>query len=641
MNPDVILTALFLTSASGYLLLGARLWQLGDVGHRRVSVSFCLLSVLIVAGTAQFLALNETMLLAGRIAHFIAAAALPFVALVIFRHYIGKALSPAPLALLAIIPLLSIVVALSNPWHGWLWQGGLNATLQGWGPWFLYVHAPYSYLLLSTSLLSLVLHSKAVIPGSRSTVLLLASVVFIVFAALISHDFGVGVAASVMLPAALAILLPAFAWLVFQAQVVEFVPLAYETVFQNMHDPVVVVDERQRVIGLNRGAERLLKVRETDALRVSLRSLFGTEMPEVYDALQTGLPQKMLTSTGRFLHLQTSPLHDRRKGGRTGQVLMFRDVSDVEKAQQDVRSSEKLLRTLIDHSVNGVVRLRWSTESGCRRLHCVFANGAAGRFLQVNPVTMLNRPASEIIQLACSGMSADDARSTVDKFLSDTAQGEVVDFETCVKCRTDGKWLRVIAEPVGDNVAVTFVDVTDRKAKELQMESIAWSDPLTGVLNRRGFERDAAQRLSMSDDLASGALLFVDLNDFKKINDRCGHEVGDLLLTIAADRLRKTLRSCDIIGRPGGDEFVALVPDVTAELADTLAASLSQTLEQPYRIGDARLHCSASIGMALYPQHANTLTGLMRAADQAMYRAKERSRGVTELHRSNLLEKAG
>ena len=207
--------------------------------------------------------------------------------------------------------------------------------------------------------------------------------------------------------------------------------------------------------------------------------------------------------------------------------------------------------------------------------------------------------------------------------------------------RSDCKWLRVIGEPVGDNVAVTFVDVTDRKAKELQMESIAWSDPLTGVLNRRGFERDAAHRLSISDDLASGALLFIDLNDFKAINDRCGHEVGDRLLTIAAGRLRKTLRSCDIIGRPGGDEFVALVPDVTAELAESLAGRLTKTLEQTYSIGEAELLCPASIGLALYPQHANTLTGLMRAADQAMYRAKARSRGVTELRQVGLLEKAG
>ena len=108
------------------------------------------------------------------------------------------------------------------------------------------------------------------------------------------------------------------------------------------------------------------------------------------------------------------------------------------------------------------------------------------------------------------------------------------------------------------------------------MESIAWSDPLTGVLNRRGFERDATQRLSDSPDDATGALLFIDLNEFKEINDRHGHTIGDQLLTIAAERLRKSLRSCDIIGRPGGDEFVALVPDVQPDTAEQARAAADQ-----------------------------------------------------------------
>jgi diguanylate cyclase (GGDEF)-like protein len=112
------------------------------------------------------------------------------------------------------------------------------------------------------------------------------------------------------------------------------------------------------------------------------------------------------------------------------------------------------------------------------------------------------------------------------------------------------------------------------------------------------------------------------------------------LLTIAAKRLRKSLRSCDIIGRPGGDEFVALVPDVTSEVADALAKRLAKSLEKPYLIGDQTLDCAASIGLALYPKNANTLTGLMREADQAMYRAKARCRGVTNLHSDDLLEKA-
>jgi diguanylate cyclase (GGDEF)-like protein len=198
----------------------------------------------------------------------------------------------------------------------------------------------------------------------------------------------------------------------------------------------------------------------------------------------------------------------------------------------------------------------------------------------------------------------------------------------------------MICEPVGDDIAMTFVDITDGKAKERHMESIATSDPLTGVLNRRGFERDAAQRLSDSADDATGALLFIDLNDFKQINDKFGHEIGDQLLTVASERLRKSLRSCDIIGRPGGDEFVALVPDVDSETADKLAGRLTSALEEPYLIGRETLKCAASIGLALYPKNANTLTGLLREADQAMYRAKARCRGVTEIGGNNLLEKA-
>lgn len=112
------------------------------------------------------------------------------------------------------------------------------------------------------------------------------------------------------------------------------------------------------------------------------------------------------------------------------------------------------------------------------------------------------------------------------------------------------------------------------------------------------------------------------------------------MLTTAAKRLRKCLRSCDIIGRPGGDEFVALVPDVTPEVADRLANRLATALEELYLIGDEKLHCAASIGLALYPKNANTLTGLMREADQAMYRAKARCRGVSNVRSADLLEKA-
>ena len=127
-----------------------------------------------------------------------------------------------------------------------------------------------------------------------------------------------------------------------------------------------------------------------------------------------------------------------------------------------------------------------------------------------------------------------------------------------------------------------------------------------------------------------------DRDALRRIYEKYKHD----LLTIAAERLRQSLRSRDIIGRPGGDEFVALVPDVSSAVADKLAQRLTQALEQPYIIGSETMNCAASIGLALYPDNANTLTGLLREADQAMYRAKARCRGVTELRHDDLLEKA-
>ena len=115
---------------------------------------------------------------------------------------------------------------------------------------------------------------------------------------------------------------------------------------------------------------------------------------------------------------------------------------------------------------------------------------------------------------------------------------------------------------------------------------------------------------------------------------------SNLVCPVAAGRLRKGLRSCDIIGRPGGDEFVALVPDVDSDTADKLANRLTRSLEQPYQIGREKLFCAASIGLALYPKNASTLTGLLREADQAMYRAKARCRGASDMRGNDLLEKA-
>ena len=649
MNLDVVMPILLVLCAAFYAMLGLRLiFSKREVGSRPIGLLFIVICFWVLGGAIEMLSSTFVLFSIGRTGHFIGTSLVPVVAYVCFREYTGAETPGSRLAVLLIMPLISISLAATNAFHELMWFGpfvneaGEFLTHPAkWGPWFLFAHLPYSYVLIGAAMFTLLAHSSAVAPAHRRGLFLLTAACVAPLVATAMYDVGFGPDTISYVPLVFAVMLPIYAWLIIGEQVIEFTPLAYETVFQTMQDPVVVIDENNRVIGLNHTAEKMLSVSEAEALRTPLKDLFGTGAFEVYEAIGSGEPQKMMTNTGRFLHVQVSQIDSSRASVRGGQVLMFRDVSDVEKAQMEVRKNEKLLRTLIDHSVNGIVRFGWvENDEGGEELRSIFANAAAGRFLSTPTDDIVDCTATQVIRHAVTGMEDSDIEGVLDRFSTSIENGKSLDIEVRQQAGGSARWLRVICEPVGDDYAATFVDITDRKAKERQMESIATSDPLTGVLNRRGFERNASKRLSESADNATGALLFIDLNDFKAINDKFGHEVGDQLLKIAAERLRQSLRTCDIIGRPGGDEFVALVPDVDADVADKLAKRLTGALEQPYNIGRHRLFCAASIGLALYPENASTLTGLLREADQAMYRAKARCRGVANISGDDLLEKA-
>ncbi len=651
MNFELAISVLLIFSAACYLALGLRLvLARRDVGTIPIGVLFLVISVWVLGGAVELLTDAFFVFSVGRTMHFVGTALLPVAAYYCFREYTGRKTSIHRVTLLLIIPFVSISLAATNYFHEFMWYlpianeaGQFLTRPEQWGPWFLFIHAPYSYIVMGVAMMTLLVHSSAVARAHRRGLFLLTAACIGPLAATLAYDLGLGPDTLSYVPIVFTFMLPLYVWLVLGEQIVEFTPLAYETVFQTMQDPVVVVDAEGRIIGLNHRAEDLLDITDTSALLQPLNRFFGEESPEVAEALESGKPKKMMTNTGRFLHVQASPMATGDKPSlRDGKVLMFRDVSDVERAQAEIQASEKLLRTLIDHSVNGILRLRWQQEEGgdFRKLRCIFANAMAGKFLHADREDLVDCTGSQIVRIASNAMKPEKADQIVDHFRRATEAGDSIDVEVHHQNGGSSRWLRMIVEPFGTDIALTLVDITDGKAKEQHMESMALSDPLTGVLNRRGFARDASQRLTDSADDAKGALLFIDLNDFKEINDSHGHEIGDQLLTIAAKRLKTSLRSCDIIGRPGGDEFVALVPDVDHEISEKLANRLAVALEKPYAIGSEKLHCSASIGLALYPENASTLTGLLREADQAMYRAKARCRGVSNISSTDLLEKA-
>nr|MBH9372148.1 diguanylate cyclase [Pseudomonas aeruginosa] len=166
--------------------------------------------------------------------------------------------------------------------------------------------------------------------------------------------------------------------------------------------------------------------------------------------------------------------------------------------------------------------------------------------------------------------------------------------------------------------------VSDQIAYQQQLLEMAYRDPLTGLGNRKAFDEPLGQALLRAGSGGSElALLYLDLDRFKEVNDRFGHDIGDALLRTVAERVRSTLRQPDKAYRLGGDEFAVLLEDSQENNPQRLAERLLAALVQPIALNGERIDfVTPSIGIALYPRHAGDAEGLVRAADSAMYEAK-------------------
>ncbi len=192
------------------------------------------------------------------------------------------------------------------------------------------------------------------------------------------------------------------------------------------------------------------------------------------------------------------------------------------------------------------------------------------------------------------------------------------------------RWLRVRCVAVAGGCALMLLeDVSEQRRRELDLALRADHDPLTGLANRRRFLSEGTRMLALADRHQWGmALLFIDLDAFKSINDSAGHTFGDAVLQQVAKRLERGTRSGDLLARFGGDEFVVLLNDIDPAASVALAQRYRAALQDPPIVPGAALPVQASIGIASFPGAATSLTALLRLADAAMYRAKSAADGV-------------
>lgn len=211
------------------------------------------------------------------------------------------------------------------------------------------------------------------------------------------------------------------------------------------------------------------------------------------------------------------------------------------------------------------------------------------------------------------------------------AQGILEDQEGRIKAARDTLELQVAArteELKRTNVQLEG-EISERRQAQSKLNYLAYHDPLTGLANRRCFierlEESLRETAQRSERLA---VLFIDLDQFKQVNDSLGHGVGDELLVAVASRLAEHVRLIDMLARLGGDEFICLMEAVRDEReVEVLAQEVIDAFEQPFQLGDHELFLTASVGISLFPGDGDSVLALMRNADTAMYRAKFSGRG--------------
>jgi diguanylate cyclase (GGDEF)-like protein/PAS domain S-box-containing protein len=309
-------------------------------------------------------------------------------------------------------------------------------------------------------------------------------------------------------------------------------------------------------------------------------------------------------------------------------------VEPVEGRVEALELSEERFRRIVHYADEGI----WEVD-------------AAGKTTFVNPkmAALLGYAIEDMLDQPYTRFMDDEGRAMVERYVARRKRG-VVERNELLFTRRDGSgmWASVATNPIFDaggeyQGALALVnDVTRQRESAERIWHQANYDELTGLPNRHMFLDRLRHAMRKADREASFlALLFLDLDHFKDVNDRLGHATGDLLLAEAARRIAGCVRASDTIARLGGDEFTVILCDLDrAATVDRVAQSIVAALAQPFLLAEEKVSVSASVGVALYPPDGREVGKLLEHADQAMYAAKNAGRNRYSYFTPNMEEEA-
>jgi diguanylate cyclase (GGDEF)-like protein/PAS domain S-box-containing protein len=385
------------------------------------------------------------------------------------------------------------------------------------------------------------------------------------------------------------------------------------------NDALENISGRPREQAVGRALADVLPVLRTTELARAIQDTLTDRIPRALP--HVGLPA---TDGPRVLHVTIRPVAE-------GVTILWQDVTDRTREEQTAKRREERLALAAEGANDGL--WEWDLRSGE-----FYVSGRWKTMMGLPPSAGTERPEEWINRVH------DDDVVGLKEALQAHVSGRTSHFQLEHRIRhEDGTYRRFFCRGLATRgadqrprrIAGSLTDTTDRAKEQEQLRSAGFRDPLTGLYNRGVFVQKLGQRLDEFKQRRSGdrfAVLYLDLDRFKVVNDSLGHLVGDELLIAVSRRLESCLRPTDALARLGGDEFAILLSGLADEAqANAIAFRIQETLSAPFSIGGREVFSSASIGIAPgLPEYASP-EDIMRDADTAMYHAKARGKARHEL----------
>ena len=398
-----------------------------------------------------------------------------------------------------------------------------------------------------------------------------------------------------------------------------------QLLLRNAHDGIHIIDRNGLLVEANDSFVRML---DQD------RSIIGRLHIPDWDAAGREDHAARLTSAGQHVTFETR--HRRRDGSLLdvevkasaididGEMFVYaasRDISERKKAETELRIAAAAFESQEGIVVTDAHNIILRVNHAFTQITGFTPEDAVGRSTR-----MLNSDRHDpAFYLQVRAAVRDKGQWHGEMWICHKNQSASPDWVTITAVRgSDGNISHYVC---------TLIDISERKVAEEEIRTLAFYDSLTNLPNRRLLGERLQQAITASArDAGAGALLFIDMDNFKTLNDTHGHNLGDLLLTRVAQRLCQTTRACDTVARFGGDEFVVMLTDLghvageAALRARAVGEKILQALNQPFDLDGFAYHCSTSIGAALFSGQGQSADELLKRADMAMYQAKSAGR---------------